>query len=143
MSKRNWFKTKRNRDSEKSGEKPERTSREEKLEGGNRDETDVETVMFVPSTPRGELVKLMRETDRNFRTGTTIKQIKFVERAGPSVRDVLVSSNPWGDLKCGRDGCLVCRGEKGGIGSCMKEGVLYSIKCMECKSKGRNRKRLL
>ena len=70
--------------------------------------------MFVPSTPGGELMKLMRDADRDFRKGTLMKQIKFVERAGPSIKDILVSSNPWGDLKCGRPKCFICRGEKGG-----------------------------
>ena len=92
--------------------------------------------MFIPSTPRGELLKLMRDTDSNFRRGTTIKPIKFIERAGVSLTDTLVDSNPWGDRKCGRTDCFICRGEKGGIGQCMKESVLHSIKCEECTTKG-------
>ena len=71
--------------------------------------------MFIPSTPRGELLRWMREVDINYRRGTKIKPIKFIERAGVSLKDTLVSSNPWGDMKCGRENCFVCRGEKGGI----------------------------
>ena len=59
----------------------------------------------------------------------------MVERAGPSVKDILVTSNPWGDLKCGRKECFICRSEKGGIGKCMKGNVLYMSKCEECKMK--------
>ena len=62
-----------------------------------------------------------------------MRQIKFVERAGVSIKDTLVSSNPWREMKCGRIDCFVCRGEKGGMGSCMKESVLYSIRCEECR----------
>ena len=62
-----------------------------------------------------------------------MRTIKFIERAGISLRDSLVSSNPWSDLKCGRKQCFVCRGEKGGVGACMKENVLYSVCCEECK----------
>ena len=36
-------------------------------------------------------------------------------------------------MKCGRGGCFVCRSEKGGSGKCMKDSVLYSIICEECK----------
>ena len=61
-----------------------------------------------------------------------MRQIRFVERAGVSLQDTLVSSNPWGDEKCGRGGCFVCRGDNGGVDSCMKESVLYSIRCNEC-----------
>ena len=96
-----------------------------------------ETVMFIPSTPRGELLNTLKETDRDFRKGTNIKPIKFIERAGISLTDTLVDSNPWGKNKCGRSECFVCRGEKGGIKDCMKEGVLYRIKCDDCRTKGK------
>ena len=95
---------------------------------------EVETVMFIPSTPGGELQKRLKEVDSKFREGTQIKQIKFVERAaGTSVRDLLVTSNSWRDMKFGRESCFICRGEGGGIKDCMKESVLYTIKCNKCK----------
>ena len=59
--------------------------------------------MFLPYTPGSELMKKIRETDREFRRGTKIKRVKFVERAGSSLTDLLVSGNPWGDQKCGRN----------------------------------------
>ena len=65
-----------------------------------------------------------------------MRQIRFVERAGVSLQDTLVSSNPWGNEKCGRGGCFVCRGDNGGVDSCMKESVLYSIRCNECERGG-------
>ena len=71
------------------------------------------------------------------RKGTKIRPIKFVDRAGTSLTDMLVSGNPWGDQKCGRSECFVCRGEQGGMNACMKEGVLYQIQCEECKTRGR------
>ena len=80
---------------------------------------------------------MLKETDRDFRRGTTIPPIKFIERAGTSLTDTLVSGNPSGDKKCGREECFVCRGEKGGMKSCMKEGVLYLIKYEECKTRGK------
>ena len=48
--------------------------------------------------------------------------------------DMLVQSNLWGDMECGRKECFICRGEKGGMRQCMKEGVLYNITCEECKA---------
>ena len=48
-----------------------------------------------------------------------------------------MESNPWGDKKCGRPECFVCRGEKGGIRHCMKESILYSIKCEEYSTRGK------
>ena len=100
-----------------------------------RDYSDPETVIFVPSTPRGELVKRLREADDQFRRGSKVRAIKFIERAGISLKDKLVSSNPWGEQKCGRVACFICRGEKGGMNQCMKESVLYTISCEECKKR--------
>ena len=79
------------------------------------------------------MVKQLREADDQFRRGSKVKAIKFIERAGVSLKDTLVPSNPWGDQKCGRATCFICRGEKGGMKFCMKENVLYSICCEECR----------
>ena len=96
-------------------------------------EEEAETVLFVPCTPRGELLKLMRETDRKFREGTSIRKFKFVERRGKSLQDLLVSGNPWSDQKCGREKCVICRRETGNLGECTRENALYRITCIECK----------
>ena len=82
-------------------------------------------------------MKAMKEADIDFRKGTQIRPIKFVERAGMSLINSLVESNPWGDSKCGRVDCFICRGEKGSIKECMKESVLYNIRCDECKERGK------
>ena len=100
---------------------------------GKEDCEEVETVMFIPSIPHIKLMKNFKKKDREFRKGTAMKRIKFVERAGISLQDELVSGNPWKDIKCGREKCFVCRSEKGGMGECMKENALYSIKCIECR----------
>ena len=91
--------------------------------------------MFLPCTPRSELIKMVKEADREFRRGTEIKRIKFVERRGSSIADMLVSGNPWGDQKCGRVRCFICENEKGNMSQCMKENALYKIVCKECKKK--------
>ena len=71
LKKKNWF-TKKNdineRDKDSRGEY--RGGGEESRERGREtergEEGEPETVMFVPSTPRGELVKRLRETDKRF-----------------------------------------------------------------------------
>ena len=154
LQKKNWYKNRKKEVSTvedqnviEGGGKRQIKEVENKQYGGDHskkrgewEEQEPETVMFVPSTPRGELVKAMKEADNNFRKGTKIKPIKFIERAGISMTDMLLQSNPWGDMKCGREGCFVCRAEKGGIKDCMKESVLYSIKCDDCTERGRETK---
>ena len=92
-------------------------------------------MLFLPCTPNSELMKRVRNTDREFRRGTGIKRVKFVERAGSTIADLLVSGNPWGDQKCGRKDCFICVSEKESMKHCMKENALYKIQCIECKSK--------
>ena len=51
-------------------------------------ENQVEAVMFVPSTPEGELAKWIQEEDDKLREGTGERRLKIVERGGePSERN--------------------------------------------------------
>ena len=93
--------------------------------------------MFVPATPGGELVKQLQENEEKMKEGTSRKKIKFVERGGTTVKDMLCRNNPWGKRKCGRDECLVCPDGKEGMGGeCRREGVLYLITCKKCQEMG-------
>ena len=101
LSRKNWYKKKvgsKKVEGQNGGEKYMPNSTRSKCE---RDESEPETVIFVPSTPRGELVKRMRESDMQFRKGSKIRKIKFIERAGVSLKDTLVSSNPRGKVNVG------------------------------------------
>ena len=62
---------------------------------GKEEESDVETVLFVPHTPGGILAKMMQEEDDRFRRGTAIKKIKMVERGGTTIKGILGRTNPW------------------------------------------------
>ena len=150
LQKKNWYKRRKKDGKTEEGKKSTEVGKrhleggggtqyggDHSLKRGDCAEQEAETVMFIPSTPRGELMRAMKEADINFRKGTKIKPIKFVERAGVSMTDMLVESNPWGDMVCGRNGCFICRGEKGGIKHCMKEEILYKITCEECKGQER------
>ena len=148
MRKNNWYKRRRGEEEGENKRGPlyktgssgnterqeiERAEREMEKTRNQDNEEEAETVLFVPCTPRGELLKIMRETDRKFREGTKIRKFKFVERRGKSLQDQLVSGNPWSDLKCGREKCVICQRENGSLGECTKENALYRITCKECK----------
>ena len=79
LSRRNWFKKKGGSEEETRERVSGGSMREEE---SKRDYSDPETVIFVPSTPRGELVKRLREADDQFRRGSKVRAIKFIERAG-------------------------------------------------------------
>ena len=67
--------------------------------------------------------------------GTKERRVKFVERGGVTVKDLLVRNNPWGKVKCGRDKCMSCPWSKEG-GECRQESVVYQIECVRCKGEG-------
>ena len=61
LSKKNWYK-KRGEASDRGGEgETRRPGIESENKSEERDETEPETVMFLPSTPRGELMKKLKE----------------------------------------------------------------------------------
>ena len=92
-----------------------------------------ESVIFVPSTPNGELQKeYQREIDRS---GLPIRAI---ETAGRSLKNLLQRSNPFRGESCRREAsCLVC--STGGKGSCDKTGVNYNIECVPCENAQKHR----
>ena len=85
LQRKNWYKRGKGKTEreewERDGRKGEyRVERQKEGEGnGGRESMEPETVMFIPSTPRGELLNMLKETDRDFRKGTNIKPIKFIE----------------------------------------------------------------
>ena len=71
-----------------------------------RDRPMVRSVMFVPFTWDGILVKRLRQSEEKMSPFTNWR-IKFVERAGVKVQDMLHTSNPWQGADCGREKCLL------------------------------------
>ena len=124
-AKSNWYKKKK-RACDKGGRGKSGKGR------GKEEISDIEAVLFVPYTPRGELAKLLQEEDDKFRRGTCMKKIKVVERGGITIKDILCRTNPWASEGCDRRDCLPCKWERGRGGNCQQESVVYVITCMEC-----------
>ena len=88
-------------------------------------ERDFETVMFVPFTEGSRLQKLLQSSDNEFISKGNNKRIKFVERGGTTLEQVLGRSDPWGSRGCPRTSCFQCQhggGEGGEIGERGREG---------------------
>ena len=62
--------------------------------------------------------------------------IKFVERAGTKIQDLLHKSNPWQGEDCGRNKCMLDRtkAETGKLlsQSCTRRSVVYQTHCETC-----------
>ena len=111
LGKANWYKNKRKAEDQADGmtspTKSRRLNLGEKIQ--NEQETiEWNTVMFVPYTWDGGLVKDLRavETKMGPLTGW---RIKFVERAGVKMVDMLHKADPWQGADCERDRCKLCK----------------------------------
>ena len=92
--------------------------------------------MFIPFTTGSKLQKLLQSTDNDYIRKGKNKRIKFVERGGSTLEQVLGKSDPWGGRGCPRPSCFQCQHGGGEGGECQREGALYEVMCLRCKELG-------
>ena len=74
---------------------------------------------------------------KKFATTHDIPKVRFMERIGNKVRDMICVANPWKNQRCGGKECEMCGSENTKLhGTCKKEGITYELKCDECEKKG-------
>ena len=81
-----------------------------------------DSVIFVPSTPNGELKRMYHHAIRD--SGL---RIKVVERTGRTLKSELQRSNPFREGNCRRADCFICT--SGGKGNCETESITYVVDC--------------
>ena len=99
----------------------------------------IEALMFVPCTPGGKLARSLQTEDDVFAKLHHVSRVKFIERGGIKVKDILGRKDPWAPKSCGRQDCMVCLStiKKEGVPTtCFQENVCYLISCDLCRSKG-------
>ena len=94
----------------------------------------VEGVMFIPYTPYSALKKELTKVEDMVNGNRLTGKIRFVERAGPRIRDIICSKTPWKQEWCQREGCAPCKHKPG---SCRKLNITYQITCTECTKTGK------
>ena len=106
-------------------------------QGGEVRETD--GVVFIPHTDGSALQRILQVEDDKFTETMRLPRSRYVERAGMTLRDILVKKNPWYQLQggCGRADCYVCLSNGGKGTNCRREGACYSITCKICDSEGK------
>ena len=130
--KRTWFRKTKQKEEKRTGGRSCRS----KKKIGDLDEVrerDIESVMFVPYTKGSRLQKILQESDDQYIRGNRSKRIRFVERGGQTLEQILGRSDPWGNRGCERMDCLQCQHGGGEGGECQKENLLYEITCLKCK----------
>ena len=93
-------------------------------------EMEYTTVMMVPNTVNGMLLKLLARIEPKL-AKTTGYQVKFCESSGKQLSRLF--SVPSGKNSCHREKCIVCRsaGERGNS-KCQQMNVVYEAKCELC-----------
>ena len=156
MDKKSWYKrkvveeekVKPDTRTRKARENIGRTSRGKEKGAENREETDgrtveIKSIIFVQETKNSGLIKKLRETEEKM-AATSGYRIKFVERCGDKMVDILTQSNPWKGKDCEREGCMICitRTEtgKGMRQSCSSRNVTYETWCSNCEEEEERKK---
>ena len=140
LGKSNWYKEKRKADEiDEKDDSPSKTRKGNKGERIEKKEQHGEivwnSVMFVPYTWDGELVRRLRavETKMGPLTGW---RIKFIERAGVKLVDMLHKADPWAGEDCQRSKCTLCYTKmvtgKNLEQSCSRRSVIYETHCETC-----------
>ena len=89
------------------------------------------TVMFVPSTKGGILLKILREAEERLSQLTGFK-IKYTESGGTPLMNLFNVESGKGS-HCGRDICPPCdEGEEGKRQNCRTRSILYETSCKLC-----------
>ena len=94
------------------------------------------SVIFEPHTTRSELAKRWRNRLEIFEKIGSIK-LKVVERTGTKLVDLVHKSDPWSDLDCEREDCLLCNSSNSEQrkGLCKRRNVVYQTYCLSCQEK--------
>ena len=111
-----------------------RRSLPEKDKSSKKENMTTATVLFVPGTRNGKLAAKLREAEEEL-SKICGNKVKIIERAGSSVKSILVKPNPWQDQSCGRGKCIACMQDKG-KGQCKTRSITYQTWCQECQLKG-------
>ena len=93
------------------------------------------SIVFVPATPGSGLVRVLQQQEEQNTQGRT-NRVKFIEKTGVSVRNMLAKNYPWSVEKCGHEECFQCNTCGDPKFSCRKPGIGYEITCLLCSSNG-------
>ena len=86
--------------------------------------------IFVPATPRSELLKRMRKAAEEIEKEGM--KFNFVEMGGRTIKRELQKSNPTATPGCDKPDCECCKNGRGAGGQCHKNNVNYIVTCKLC-----------
>ena len=101
------------------------------------------SVMFVIPTPGGELVKELTQREQEMNKNCN-ERVKFVEKGGQKIKDILGTKKPLDSAKCVQTNCPLCTDSEhvqgdpeGGKIPCNSNNVGYRWQCLKCKERNK------
>ena len=113
--------------------------KKKKTMGQTKETKTPDSIIFIPRSPDGDLIKTLRNAEQKLQGIGNIK-LRLVEESGASLRQMLTTSNPWKDEPCGKAGCLMCVQKEMGrdkVGPCKNKSVVYQSSCLMCRKEGK------
>ena len=83
------------------------------------------TVLFVPRTPEGRLVQILRSVEQSL-SAVNKKSVRVIEEAGQKLVELLCKGDPWEKVHCARADCTTCASSWGKMGSCRTKNMVYA-----------------
>ena len=96
-----------------------------------------QSLLFVPPTPGGILIKEMKRREEELNKNEK-DRIKFVEKGGENIENILVKKNPFKKEKCSQKLCPICEHLSGDVKIlCNTNNVGYKWICDTCKEQNK------
>ena len=101
---------------------------------------EYKTVLVVPVTKNGQLVKEVRQREYEINKNNSTR-VKVVEDGGVQLKNFLVKKDPFPTLKCETKKCFICKSEKSENlqFACNSDNVGYRLQCDTCIERGKIR----
>ena len=105
---------------------PQGWREEQKQKDGKNKRVGLTSILFVEQTRNGQYAAKLREKEEYLADVTGYK-VKVVEKAGNTLKSLLVRSDPFAGGKCGRYKCLPCKAglKDSKYNKCNKRNILY------------------
>ena len=102
-------------------------------------EIEYKSVLFVPITKGGKLLKEMKKREHEINKNSD-ERIKIVEGGGVQLKNLLVDKNPFPNPVCELRKCILCKNNTREIKiPCRSNNVGYRLVCETCEEKGLHR----
>ena len=131
------------RNKEWNKEERSKIKKEQKVnwyKGCGKKEIEYKTVLFVPVTKGGKLVKELKQREEEINKFSK-ERIKIVEGGGVQMKNILVNKNPFPTTRCDKKKCIICDSNVTGKMKipCNSSNVGYRLICDTCSDRGKNK----